>query len=578
MLLPLDSSSSSSAPLGLVVFSPLYKWDTPEYARIASNVMEELWEAELAGFPIFHEHALLEHTVYYEHLYSRIARHKSPRSSHLLRELNYHLHHLHRLHSPGPDASIIYYHTLIDFALDLEPNGIDFMLLVGNPYAFLDPTEVTLLRRFLLLRSRLILLMLPDEDDRQDLRYEFRFSRYPGGLADLLSSIRYTYAQPKAKKRQVQSLPNEDLAPACHPQTEPPPMVARSRHLGRILRSFYPIRLPILPQYKFDPELKDVWLATAAPPTVARNSSFVARFSAYTQEHRDQVTSAIVVEAPETKIHLDLHTCQWEPGTKVSVALSADHLHVDGLPQSFVWNGKWALLRFDVSVPCVIATDKAILRFDVYIEGLPVAKLRPELKISDKSDTQVKRMGAKKAPRRAFASYASPDRRDVLGRIRSLQIFTGIDVFFDCLSLHPGEPWKTRIKQEISQRDIFWLFWSRHAQASTWVEWEWRTALAVRALDYIQPHPLEPPDVAPPPEELSSLQFGTLYESLLRQMKSNWWDRRMAQSRQCARRVLGSVWSLALRLLSIVFRFLNSFSSIVLALMLLGLVYFLWLR
>jgi hypothetical protein len=399
----------------------------------------------------------------------------------------------------------------------------------------------------------------------------------------LLSSI---YARQKSERRREPfEQPNPtpmnppsvgSLPPSVDsPTRESLPRAAPPIILREALWTLPTIRLH---QYRFKPEFKDVWLATAAPPTVARNSSFVARFSAYTQEHRDQVTSAIVAEAPEAKMHLDLHTCQWEPGTKVSVALSADHLLVEGLPQSFVWNGKWAILRFDVSVPRVLAVDRAILRFDVYIEGLLVARLRPELKISDKPDTQVKRMGAKKAPRKAFASYASLDRRDVLSRIRSLQIFTGIDVFLDCLSIHPGEPWKARITQEISQRDIFWLFWSRNAQASTWVEWEWRTALASRALDYIQPHPLEAPDVAPPPEELSALQFGTLYESLLRQTKSSWWNRRITQSRRSARRVLGSAWSLALRFLFLVFRFLDSFWPIILALMLIALVYVLWLR
>ena len=309
-----------------------------------------------------------------------------------------------------------------------------------------------------------------------------------------------------------------------------------------------------LPRLSFRPRLKEVWLATAAPPQVARNSKFVARFSAYTQEYRRQVAKAVLAESPAAKLHLDLHTCQWEPGTNVTVTLSADPLRVEESSQSFVWNGKWVVLRFDVSVPESIDEGRLILRFDVFIEGLNIAKLRPELEIVHSQTAQKKEreLEIATAPDKAFASYASPDRREVLGRIRSLQIFTRIDVFLDCLSIHPGESWKDRIKDEIADRDIFWLFWSRNALQSKWVDWEWRTALAAKALDYIQPHPLEGPDVAPPPAELAALQFGSLYESFLSQMRSSWWHCRITQCRRAARRVVGSYWLLAPILLLVV--------------------------
>jgi len=107
------------------------------------------------------------------------------------------------------------------------------------------------------------------------------------------------------------------------------------------------------------------------------------------------------------------------------------------------------------------------------------------------------------------------DRREVMARVQSLRIATKMDVFLDCLSIRPGEKWKETLREEISRRDVFWLFWSRHALSSEWVDWEWRTALAEKTLDGIQPHPLEPADLAPPPPELADLQFGSLYEQML---------------------------------------------------------------
>jgi TIR domain len=274
------------------------------------------------------------------------------------------------------------------------------------------------------------------------------------------------------------------------------------------------------PALRQGPSFNEVWLGTAVPRSVARNSSFVARFSAYTSEYRDQVDKAIEAEVPGARKLFDLHVCQWEPGAKVSVSLSADHFHVEASPQSFVWNGKWIVLRFDVSVPASVEVTSTILRFDVSIAGLIVARLRPEIQIAETAAGAgaAATLSEVKAPDKAFASYASKDRREVLGRVRSLQIYAKIDVFLDCLSLHPGELWKERLENELKTRDLFWLFWSRNAQKSQWVEWEWRTVLNLKTLAAIQPHPLEGSDLAPPPPELSALQFGTLYESFLAQL------------------------------------------------------------
>jgi hypothetical protein len=335
--------------------------------------------------------------------------------------------------------------------------------------------------------------------------------------------------------------------------------VTRQWAFRRPVRNVYLVKERSSLWSRFRPRLKEVWLATAAPPSVARNSTFVAKFSAYTLAYRNQVIRAIEVESPGTKLFLDLHACQWEPGTKVTVALWADHLHVEEPLQSFVWNGKWVIVQFDISVPDGVDEGRLILKFDVSIEGLTIARLRPELRIVHGKAAPGEKLTIAKSPNKAFASYASPDRREVLGRVRSLQIFTRIDVFLDCLSLHPGESWKSRLMNEITQRDIFWLFWSRNALQSEWVEWEWRAALAAKTLDYIQPHPLEGPDIAPPPTELAALQFGTLYESYLGQMRSSWLYCRITQCRRTARRVLASYWTLA-------------------SILLLGVVYFIWFR
>ena len=200
-------------------------------------------------------------------------------------------------------------------------------------------------------------------------------------------------------------------------------------------------------------------------------------------------------------------------------------MEVSNPVQTFKWNGAWCVLRFDAKVQDDATVNTVILRFDVAVEGFPVVAIRPEIAVSkrDKEDKAAISSSVieQTAPKSAFASYTKKDRRDVLGRVRSLQIFTGIDVFLDCLSMRPGEEWKLKLKKEIQQRDIFWLFWSRSAMASEWVGWEWRTALEEKSISGIQPHPLEPSELAPPPPELSDLQFGAMYEWYVSQLKES---------------------------------------------------------
>jgi hypothetical protein len=82
-----------------------------------------------------------------------------------------------------------------------------------------------------------------------------------------------------------------------------------------------------------------------------------------------------------------------------------------------------------------------------------------------------------------------------------------LDVFYAPQSLRSGEKWRSRLAEEIERRDVFYLFWSRAAKESVWVEWEWRHALKVRGADYIDPVPLASPRQVPPPEELADLHF-----------------------------------------------------------------------
>ncbi len=121
--------------------------------------------------------------------------------------------------------------------------------------------------------------------------------------------------------------------------------------------------------------------------------------------------------------------------------------------------------------------------------------------------------------RRAFASYASKDRDEVVRRVQGISA-AGVDVFLDVASLRAGQDWKRVLAEEGRSRDVLYLFWSRHARESEWVEWEWRSALEHGGLDRIYPVPLMDPSEVPPPEELASLHFNDIYLRLLSKPKS----------------------------------------------------------
>ena len=73
--------------------------------------------------------------------------------------------------------------------------------------------------------------------------------------------------------------------------------------------------------------------------------------------------------------------------------------------------------------------------------------------------------------RTAFASYASQERDTVMRIIQGLQKGApGLEVYVDVASLRAGQNWEHELNQVIPTRDVFYLFWSRAASQSNWVE------------------------------------------------------------------------------------------------------------
>lgn len=267
-------------------------------------------------------------------------------------------------------------------------------------------------------------------------------------------------------------------------------------------------------ELKFDESLiseyDDVSLAISCPDAVVPNQHFTIRFAAYPEQQEEKIKNLFEDLSPEAKNIFGIEYCQWKRDTEILVRLYSTHLIVEQEIQKFIWKGKHKILNFDVSVPEDTPVGKYItVKVDVLIADITIANLRLSLKIDvDGSGKEIFIKG--KPYESAFASYAREDNDLVIGRLSEIER-NGVKIFWDRLSLKPGEFWNNQLKTAIRDREIFLLFWSSNAKKSEWVEWEWRTALEYKGIEGIEPHPIEDPISAPPPDDLKALHFDDKY-------------------------------------------------------------------
>lgn len=185
---------------------------------------------------------------------------------------------------------------------------------------------------------------------------------------------------------------------------------------------------------------------------------------------------------------------------------------------------RMSAIQFDVTVPVGATGSQAIGRIRFAVAGIPAGTLRFTIElIAVSSQTPPTRLCEAEAVRyrRAFVSYSSEDRAEVIKRVQGFLI-AGVSVFQDVLDLDPGERWERALYHQIDVCDVFLLFWSRAAAASEWVAKEISYVLILKAGSddrppAIQPVPIEGPPVPPPPEMLRHLHFN---DGLLAQIQA----------------------------------------------------------
>jgi hypothetical protein len=262
-------------------------------------------------------------------------------------------------------------------------------------------------------------------------------------------------------------------------------------------------------------DLDPVDCTVLAPPEVGRKSGFLVQVFLHTAGQGEMVRVMAAEFDPESRrLGYQPLEVELERGARLVIELSLPGLEVEEQVQGIKWQGRTTSVQFGVRVPTNFSPGAVLGKVAVFLEGLPVGAIRFKLQVIPARRKTSKPLPTGLEARRyheAFISYCSQDRDEVLKRVQMLERFH-IQIFQDILSLEPGARWERELFAHIDRCDLFLLFWSNAARASSWVEKEVRYALERKGGDdtappEIVPVVIEGPPVPPPPPYLAHLQF-----------------------------------------------------------------------
>ena len=188
-------------------------------------------------------------------------------------------------------------------------------------------------------------------------------------------------------------------------------------------------------------------------------------------------------------------------GTKLRVTLGL-RWPTEPAAQTVDWSGALSNVSFQVITP-KYATSKTVYgSCGISVDGLTIGQVNFQLQLGNGDHSHGRQISRASAIKSAFASYAGQDRRRVLARVQGIEQL-GVSVFTDFNGLRGNEQSKKQIFQVIDSSEVLYLFWSKHAERSTWIEQEWRYGMQKKGVGFIDLVPLVDPNKAPPPLELA---------------------------------------------------------------------------
>ncbi len=257
-----------------------------------------------------------------------------------------------------------------------------------------------------------------------------------------------------------------------------------------------------------------------SPPAVAVGDSFLVQVFAHRPEQAETAKNLAKEfdESSERRGFRSLET-KIRRGSTLRFHLAMARVTIDDEVQQITWRGEPESVQFSVTIPpgpSGFAPGNVIGTVTVDQDSVPLGYIKFKLTIVPPAQAVAPSVPVAvgevaRLYRKAFISYASPDRNEVLKRVQMLEELR-IGFFQDVLSLEPGERWQKALYRHIDESDLFLLFWSTAAKQSKWVMEEVHYALKRKGDDDLAPPEILPviiegPPPVPPPVELESLHF-----------------------------------------------------------------------
>ena len=365
----------------------------------------------------------------------------------------------------------------------------------------------------LLLKTLMWIVGYKPKEKRRNEEFKLRKCDYEGKL-----DVSKEYNRPKEKRRHgIFIKPGRPLKPDG----------IRSRYMNRKYNRTLDEMLPKRKQSKdcytyphnsseepcHNQEFERVEFATFAPYRITPNCRFVLDVWAYLPHQYNCITA---IAQKHGRVNLGLKTGVPVPrGVILTIMINIEGFDVQDPIDTMVFESVPTNASFIIKVPADCTTGEYPGKAVVNYQGVTIAKIVFLIYIdTNEARNYVDHSLKTLYPKSAFASYASENRGEVLSRIQGMKkVAPELDIFIDIFSLRSGQNWQEKLEQHVPTKDTFYLFWSQPAARSKWVEREWRLALSRRGLKYIDPVPLDEPDLVPPPKELSALHFSDAYLS-----------------------------------------------------------------
>lgn len=252
-------------------------------------------------------------------------------------------------------------------------------------------------------------------------------------------------------------------------------------------------------------DLKQVQFSAVAPKSLVKGDYSMIDVVMYEESFRSAVDK-LIADADGPVQEAKSGFVRVADNAVVRICLMSPDLELEDNEEERVWQGGYLDFSFAVMLPEQYKKRQVLFTASVYINDLIATKLKFVAKCF--SFREQKLEVSREDVFSAFISYASQDRNRVATIIQGMKkARPDMDIFFDVDSLRSGEDWEQALHREIERRDALFLCWSHNACKSKWVDTEWRYALECKGLDCIEPIPLDPPSLCPPPEELSRKHF-----------------------------------------------------------------------